>query len=193
MSLTAGVCLILITVLCLREIWQKRGGELPMSVIKIATCLVASVIGVFSLFFCSLYENELGERRSDIDNQTSSEIWKQGHLTNGAYAVLGVYPTRAGCLAMLQPVVIGEINFQTRTVVYTNVGRFPRLFSLDVRLRDPEDPDSSGLAEVYTGKLRSSVRDYLPFLQLPPKKSDRHCRQTRFALTNVGAFLLKAR
>jgi hypothetical protein len=140
-----------------------------MSVIKIATCLVASVIAMVSLYFCSLYENELGERRSDIDNQTSSEIWKQGHLTNGAYAVLGVYPTKVGCLAILQPIGIVDINFQSRTVVFTNTGRLPRLFSLDTKLTDPEGPNSSGLAEVYTGALKSSIRDYRPFVQLPPK------------------------
>lgn len=169
MNIWISAFLILIAFWYTFKLYRVPGTTGGWFMIKTAIVCAATVISVGHLILSQLYLRRLEEIRIDAQSKMSQSIWNQGSLTNGAYAVLGVYPTEVGCLAILQPIVIVDINLQSRTVAFTNTG-LPRLFSLDTRLADPEGTNSSGLAEVYTGTLRSAIRDYRPFVQLSPKE-----------------------
>ncbi len=169
MNTLISAFLILIAVWCTFKFYRVPGTTGGWFMIKTVLVWIMTLLFIGHLTLSQMHFRKLEERRVDIDSKMSKSIWNQSNLTNGSYAVLGVYPTEVGCLAILQPIVIVDINLQSRTVAFTNTG-LPRLFSLDTRLADPEGTNSSGLAEVYTGTLRSAIRDYRPFMQLPPKR-----------------------
>lgn len=170
MNALISIFLILIALWCTVKLYRAPGTTGGWFMIKTVLVWIMALLFVGHLTLSQMHLRELEERRVDMDSKMSKSIWNQSDLTNGSYAVLGVYPTEVGCLAILQPIVIVDISLQSRTVTFTNTGGLPRLFSLDTRLADPEGTNSSGLAEVYTGTLRSAIRDYRPFVQLPPKR-----------------------
>jgi len=100
----------------------------------------------------------------------NSDIENQGALTNGLYNVLGVWKSPSGgYLAVLHPTLITDVDLRSRSVGFSNIGKVPRLVSLDTVLTAPGASGFSGFAEVYTGPQGSVIRDYKPFEHLPEK------------------------
>jgi len=142
------------------------------------TVVVHKKVTIMTLVFClsclivfaGLAFTEQKVRKLELMEQQllSSDIEGQASLTNGLYSVLAVRKSPAGgYLAVLQPAVITDLDVNSRSVAYTNVGRLPRIINLDAAIAAPDNVEFTGFAEVFSGSKGPEIRDFRPFRFLP--------------------------